>query len=458
MIRPDTPSRPHDYAPLRWLLLAPVLLAPLAFALLSPETAGTTSRDGARAVDSETLATALGAQPILEGVRADEVAFFEARLAADPQDALARRRLAAVHQMRFRAYGDPADLARVDILLDELARTHPHDAGVLSMRTSLALAGHDFPGALEASRARVGLGDPGATDTALGLFDALWATGNYAEAKKILESSRGEDASMARLSREARLVDGMGDVAAAAERMERVVTLTDAYAESPVVRAWARAEHGNFLLHSGDPDGATGRFEEALALVPAYPAALEGLGSIAYGVDGEFGAAEALFEASLEYGRHLDLYGVLAEIARAGGDAERADGLELDFIRLATADPATERLYRRPLALMLAERPGGLAAALAHAETDLADRQDRMAWATRAWVLHAMGQVEAAAADAERALEWGAPEPDVLYRAGVVFLSVGDRRRGRELLTEALDGRAELGPVTSAEIEGLLSR
>lgn len=439
---------------IRWLLLAPLLLVPVVSTVSrSGEPASTTP-----AVGAATLASALDTQPERGGFRGDEVAYFEARLAENPDDALARRRLAAVHQMRFRAYGDAGEVERSAALLDGLVAADPRDAGLLSLRTSSALATHDFRGALNAAQARLSAGDPSATDADLGLFDALWAAGHYVDARRLLEATRDEGESMARLSREARLLDGMGDVRAAASRMGRVVELTDAYAESPVVRAWARAEHGNFLLHSGEPEGAVIRFEEALALVPAYPAALEGLGAIAYGVDGTLGAAEALFEAALRYGHHLDLYPVLAEIAAARGDDERAADLERTFLLEATATPARERLYRRPLALLLAERPDGLDRALEYAEADLAARQDRMAWATRGWVLHRMGRHEEAVADAERALAWGSPEPEVLYRSGLIMLAAGDRKGATPLLNEALTGRAELGPVTSAMIEGRLGR
>lgn len=438
---------------LRWALLLPLAVIPLLLTRSSPSH----TEVPARVVSDSALEAALAGRPAPGGLRPDERAFFEGRLARDPADVLAQRRLAALHQMRFRAWGDPQELVRSGAYLDRLADRHTDDPTLWSMRTSLALAQHEFPAALDAASRRLALGDPSDDSGAYGRFDALWASGRYAEARALLEGLTPERESILHLSREARLIDGLGDVDRAAETMDRVVALADAWAEPALVRAWARVEHGHFLLHSGSAERSAARFHEALALIPAYPAALEGLASIAYGVDGNTTSAERLYRAALDHGKHLDLYGVLVEIAEASGDPAAADSLRAAFVARATADPASERLYRRPLALLLSDDPATRRQALEWAEADLAQRQDRMAWITRGWVLHAMGRSREAAEDAERALAWGAPTPEVLQRAGLILAAAGERARGRALVREALEGRVELGPVTSALLDDWLA-
>lgn len=395
----------------------------------------------------------LAQSPVEGGVAADEVAFFEARLEGDGADVLAHRRLAGAHLLRFRAYNAKADLHRARGHLAVLEARDPDDETLLGLRTSLALAEHDFPAAVDAGYRARSVGDPADAGGVLALFDALWGAGRYEEARRLLERHETDEESIGRLAREARLVDGLGHVEMAEARMARVVELVDAYAEPPVVRAWARVEHGHFLLHSGRPGEATVRFREAAALVPGYPAALEGLGWIAYGVDENPQVAAALFRRALEIGDHLDLYGLLEEITRAEGDDDGADALRAAFLEAATDDPEREAAYLRPLALTLADDPARLDDALAYANADLALRRDRMAWATRGWVLHRIGRHDEAVADMERALAWGAPEPEVLWRAGVVLRAAGLERRGRGLIAEALEGRAELGPVVARSLE-----
>lgn len=452
MTTPDSPS--NRVRALRWALLIPLAVVPLVLTQSSP------SRTEVRTpvVADAAIDAALSDPPSTGGLRADELAFFERRLADDPGDVLAIRRLAALHQMRFRANGDSDELVQSAARLDRLAERHTGDAALWSMRTSLALATHDFPGALAAAERRLGLGDPADPSGRYGHFDALWASGRYDEARELLEGLDPERESIVHLSREARLIDGLGDVARSAEIMQRVVELADAWAEPALVRAWARVEHGHFLLHSGSPEASAERFAEALEIIPAYPAALEGLASIAYGVDGRLRAAERLYRAALDRGAHLDLYGVLIEIAEAHDDPAAVDSLRSAFVARAGSDTDSERLYRRPLALTLADDPATHDRALALAEADLADRQDRMAWATRGWVLRAMGRLDEAAVDADRAVAWGAPTPEVLFRSGVILAEAGEAARGEALVREALEGRAELGPVTGAMLDDWLAR
>jgi tetratricopeptide (TPR) repeat protein len=126
------------------------------------------------------------------------------------------------------------------------------------------------------------------------------------------------------------------------------------------------------------------------------------------------------------------------------------------FLGRATEGARSTRVAWRSPALVLADRSETLGDALRYAELDLAQRADRGAWATRGWILSGLGRHGEAIADAQRALEWGAPEPDVLYRAGFVHLRAGEVRAGRRLLRQALAGSAELGPAVTAEIEAAL--
>ncbi|MEQ8329195.1 MAG: hypothetical protein RH859_01905 [Longimicrobiales bacterium] len=411
----------------------------------------------ARLVHPGVLRTALAARPLDAGVATDQIAFFEERLAERPGDVLSLRRIASTRLLRFRAYNDLRELEQAEDAAMRLTAWHEADAGAYATRASVALARHDFAGAMEAALRYRSLAPRGETGATWTLFDALWASGRYEAARGLLEETETPHPSVGLLSREARLVDGLGRVSEAAARMERVVRMVDGFAEPPIVRAWARVELGHFLHHSGSSEAAVARYVEALDLVPGYPAALEALGWLAYGVDEDLAAAEALFLRSAEYGAHLDLYPLLAEIAEARGAPARARAYERTFMARIHAPDAETRMFWRPLAQVLAADTATLGRALEYAEMDLAQRQDRGAWATRGWILHRLGRSAEAVEDMERALAWGSPPPDILHQAGVVSLESGLRRRGVSLLREALDGRAELGPVVASEIEDLLA-
>lgn len=386
-------------------------------------------------------------------VDADALAWVDGRLDADAGDELALRIALDARLRRFRATGAVAELDAADALIDRLGGVPAAPAAA----SALALATHDFPGAIEASRAAIFSADPGDPDATLGRFDALWAAGRYRDAAEMLPKLGGRPASAGWLARRARLEDGLGDVETARDLMERAVERVDGYAEHDVVRAWARVELGHFSAHSGRPEAAVDAYMDALGIVPSYPAALEGLAWLAYGVDRDLRAAETLFDRAVAAGAHLDVRLTLAEVLRARGRVEEADRQERRFEEGATASDRALRMHLRPLALHLAGDPGRLGEALEYAEADLALRSDRMAWAVRGLIRSRLGHAEGAVDDADRALAWGSPEPAVLDLAGRIHLESGDARRGRRLLREALEGAAELGPVTAAEIEALLT-
>lgn len=433
-----------------------LLAATLPLAVLSAATPVAGPDPSERALSVDALRRALASRPVTDGVLRDDVEFFENRLATMADDPLALRRMASTRLLRFRAYNTLEELTAAEPVLARLSARYPADAGVHGLVASSALARHDFVAALDAARAAVRAGGDDAEAARLTLFDALWATGRYAEARTLLESTRAPRESAARLAREARLIDGLGDTDVARDRMERVVQLVDAYAETGVVRAWARVELATFTVHSGDPAGAVRHFLDALDIIPGYPAALEGLGWIAYGVDHDLAAAEALLERSVRYGSHLDLLPVLSEIATERGAPDRAEVYAEEFRARAGLESTERRMYWRPLAMAAADR-GDLVEALALAEADLAQRQDRGAWATRGRILHLMGRTQEAVADMDRALAWGTPEPGVHALAGPVYLAAGHDERGRRAIEAALDGRAELGPVAARDLENLLA-
>jgi len=431
-----------------------MLCATATLVVVAAATPGSTADTEPPILSTVDLATALAGVPSPDGALHDQLVFYENRLAERPGDPVSAQGLARVRMLRFRAYNDTRELEALVRVLDTEGRAENTDEIATSI--SIGLARHDFTTALAAARRRSDVAPRGDEAAVLDLFDALWASGRHAEARSTLEGATFRTTSVAQLAREARLLDGLGLIDAATARMKRVVQLVDAYAESPVVRAWARVEYATFLSHSGHPEKSLAPLREALNLIEAYPAALEALGWLAYGVDGDIDAAEALFTASLDHGDHLDLLLELRDIALLRGNSHRAMELRERFLAEATRDEETARLYWRPLAQLLAEDDGTLTRALDYAEHDLAQRTDRGALTTHAWILHRMGRDAEARGAVEEALAWGQPEPAVLGVAGEILLADGARWRGRRLLREALQGRAELGPRKARHYETLL--
>lgn len=427
-------------------------------------------------VDDGVVRRALASDVPARPTMSDEIDHFRGRAAAKPNETFALERLFTAHMLAFRAYGDHKHLERASEVVDRLGG-HSSSPGtstgrapeapaassfeasasslpdasaeasrsVRSLRSvaSLSLAEHDFGSALSTARTLASVSN-GETST-YRLFDALWAVGAREEAEDLLEGTV-DTLSTAYLSRRARVIDARGFVEPARDLFHRVVDNVRAYAEPVAVHAWALAELGHFELHSGDPEAAVRRYQEALDVLPGSPAALEGLASVAYGVDRDLDRARDLYRKALVNGAHLDVMPVLADIEEALGRRTEALRIRRDFVTRATKDDRSEAMHRRPLIFVLAEAPSTRAEAVRLAHKDLAVRQDPGAFHALAWTLHRAGEVEMAWTLAERALAGGGAPPPILFRSGLMAEAAGERARARELLEQALDGKSELAP------------
>lgn len=370
----------------------------------------------------------------------DEIEHFTHRVEARPDESFSKERLFAAHMLAFRAYGDAAHLDRAEEIVAGLDDGRP---AALRSASSLHLADHDFQAAVSSAR-RLAEEFP-SESASYRLFDALWSVGDKAGAQNVLEGSL-DTLSTSYLSRRARVIDGAGFTEPARDLFRRVVENVEAYAEPAPIRAWALVELGHFELHSGHPDAAVRSYLDALEVLPGSPAALEGLASVAYGVDRNLEAARDLYEKALAHGAHLDLMPTLADIEEALGNTGEASHLRRAFIDAAKADSRREAMLRRPLAFLLAETPEMREEAVRLARLDLRARQDQGAFDALAWALYRSGEVEMAWTLVQRALAAGGPPPPVLFRAGLIAEAAGEAGRAAGLLEEALQGRVELAP------------
>lgn len=423
----------------------------LAVALLPPTDApGRSGMGGEPFVDREVLSAALASKVPEQLTMSDEIGYFEHRLARRGDEAFSRERLLSAHLLRFRAYGRDEDLNRSVAHLAALTDTGESGAGLEARRAALALARHDFRGAVVAAERADRIAQGSDPAVRLALFDALWASGEYARAAAHLDGPF-DRSSIGWLSRHARLLDRRGRVEEARDAFREVVEQVRAFAQPAPVEAWALVELGHFEYHSGDPGAGVDRYLEALEVLPGSPAALEGLAAVAAGVDRRPRVAERLYRAALDRGAHLEVALALADAQDAAGDARAAEATRSNFLARATTTDESVRLHRQGIALTLAGRSGAAARcrALDLASEELRARREASAWSTMAWVRYRLGHLDEARRAAARSVAWGAPEPAVAFRAGVVLAAVDDPG-APALLEEALEGASEL---TATEVD-----
>ncbi|MGH7566186.1 MAG: tetratricopeptide repeat protein [Gemmatimonadota bacterium] len=358
------------------------------------------------------------------------IEFFEQRLAEDPGNALFMANLAGRYMQRFQLTADVADVARAEGLARELIDGDPDPAAARARLASVLLARHAFADALVQAEEAVAIAPRSAGAWAV-LFDAAFASGNYERAADAL--ARLEPGSVTRRLKAAFWMQARGRAEAAAGEL-RTACRRIATWSIPEQEAFCWTELGNVELGHGDERGAAALYAQALERAPGYRAAVEGLADLAY-AGGDLDEAEALYRR-IAVDAHPDLYLRLAELRRASGDSSGATRWEAEFLRVATA-PGAEPLYGRWLALLWAENPATLDAALAVARRDVERRPAVESWDTLAWVLYLRGQPVEALAASDRATAWGAPSPTIAYHRGRIFEALGREREAAKWLGSA---------------------
>lgn len=347
------------------------------------------------------------------------IAFFEARLARDSHDYLAAGQLVPRYLSRFRTAADLADLGRAAEAARAVLALTPDSATALARLGTTALARHEFAPAYRL--AREALGVDASHEEALGLlFDAALATGRYVVAESTLR--RLEPGRPSQQVRLAQWLNAQGNAAGAAFALHGLCRRMARSPHRAVTLAWCWVELGKIEGGLRGAPAAAARFRRALAVLPGYRGAIEGLADLAH-ARGDWRAARRLY-ARIATDAHPDVYLRLAEAHRCLGDRVGARRYEARFVSIAAA-PDAEALYGRELALFFTEHHATRPLAVAIARRDLERRPAVESWDVLSWALFRLGNLEGALAAAREARRWGAPAPTMDYHLASILDSLG---------------------------------
>jgi len=217
-------------------------------------------------------------------------------------------------------------------------------------------------------------------------------------------------------------------------------------------RAGAYELRGSLLVQLGRDDEARASFEKATQLDPEHAAAWAGLATVAARAS-DMASAVGLFDRAAELDSQTSAYPYAsAQLSYASGDA---DGAEKRYRNVVRGFPGHAGA-RNDLAWILADRGKDLDEALELAEE--AQRLDPSPEIldTLGWVRFKRGELAAAIATLEQAVEARSESPSIRYRLGLALSKAGDPDRAREMLQsaiasgafpEAADARRELAQL-----------
>jgi tetratricopeptide (TPR) repeat protein len=380
----------------------------------------------------------------------------EARIAAlqraareAPRSAPAATALAHAYLQRARETGDPSWYAKAGGLVDRARSVAPRDPAVLTSAGTLALARHDFRGALrdgEAARRAA----PDSTLPSGVLVDANVELGRYAAAASELQRMVDAKPTLAAYARVSYLRELVGDLPGAARAMRLAVAAGSGSAENV---AFVATLLGDLELRRARPAAAARAYREALAVFPGHAPAEAGLARVDAAA-GRLAPAIARMErvvARLPLPEHVVALGELQLAAGRGADARRTLALVAAQERLLAAAGVDTDV---DLALFEAEH-GDARRAVRLARAGWRDAPSVRSADALAAALTAAGRGREALPWARRALRLGWREPAVLEHAARAAHAAGRDDLARRWVRGALRGRDALSPWRAARAERL---
>jgi tetratricopeptide (TPR) repeat protein len=357
-----------------------------------------------------------------------EIAFYEGRIARNPEAALDRSGLANAYLKEARTTGDlrwyllAGQTARAS-----LARLNVNNDGALLALARVAEARHDFPESMRLA------GAAGPSEEALPIIvTSSLARGDVPTAGRAVTKLLATDPSLRAYALRALVEIAQGLDTEAEADYKRALAMEEP--EEVASSAWVRSLYGRFLYQHGRFDEAHALFTDALGILPQYPLALTDLAVLEL--------RQGRYEAAIDHLTRIvtvtrdapnvydhvvlrgvaqarDLQGRHAEAARFWADAE---------VRLRQDATSGAYGHRRELARLLLTRgrDADVPEALRLMRQELAVRADPDTLDTMAWALSRAGRWDEAQRTMRRALRWGVRDARYFYRGASIAARLRD--------------------------------
>lgn len=379
--------------------------------------------------------SAVGAQ-LESGFAAGDTESLVARLQSQARGAPEPRTLALLglaYQQRHRETADPSYLTRSEGVLRRALAGDARNAMALGGLASLALSRHDFREALALGRRARRL-EPHTARHLGAIGDALLELGRHDEAFAAFERMVALKPSLSSYARIAYARELLGRARDAIEAMELAL---EAAGGRPEPTAWAAVELGKLRFGLGDLTAAERYHRAALAALPGYVYALDGLARVEAAL-GRLPQAIAHARRAVESVPMPQFAATLADLYGAAGQTARAQ----EQIRLVGA---IERLLRAngvrtdlETALFDLDHGLRLREALARAQQAHTERPGLEADDVLGWALVRNGRCAEGLRYSQRALRLGTRDALKLFHRGMAERCVGRLAAARDSFREAL--------------------
>jgi tetratricopeptide (TPR) repeat protein len=363
--------------------------------------------------------------------------------------------LGQAYLQKARETGDPGYYPKAEALFQQALASDGDDVDAIVGLGTLALARHQFAGALDwGEQARALAPYHAAAYGVIG--DAQVELGRYDEAIETVQAMIDLRPDLSSYSRVSYLRELMGDREGALVAMKQAATAGSAYVENV---AWARVQLGNLRFDGGDLAGAASEYAAALAALPGYAPGLAGQARVA-AAGGDLDRAAELYEKAVRaipLPEYVVGYGDVLTAAGRPDEASAQYALVAAIQQLYAANGVDTDLE---LALYTADhgRPEDLPRAVEQARAQVAVRPSIVAWDVLAWTLYRSGDLDGAAEASKEALRLGTHNALMQFHAGMIAAARGETAQPISFLESALEINPHFSVRYAPEARATLER
>lgn len=382
---------------------------------------------GAARLKSAESTTTTAALPSTE----QQIANYQSQLAQVPDNPYFLAQLGLAYMQQVRETADATTYLQAEAAFNEALGQDPQQIDALVGQGILALARHDFTGALEwAEKARAV--NPFRADILGVVVDAQVELGRYEEAVVSAQNMVDMKPGLASYSRISYVRELHGDVPGAIEAMQAAA---EAGLPGEEGTLWAMYQLGTLHFNGGEWDKAAAVYQKALSLKPNYPYALAGLARVET-AEGNYGTAITLLEALVT---RLPLPQFIIQLGDLYWVTDQPQKAQQQYDLIAAIQQLNaESGMNVDLELALFEADyGDPAAALAQAEAAYEARPSVYGADVLGWALYRNGRYEEAYSYSQEALRLGTQDAALFYHAGMIATALGKTAEAANYLDTA---------------------
>ncbi len=367
---------------------------------------------------------------------------LQARLENNPEDTHAYANLGLGLLQQVRETGDVSLYTRAGKAFDEALKRDPQQLDALVGQGILALALHDFTGALVWAEQAWAL-NPFRAETLGIMVDGQVELGRYAEAVATLQKMVDLRPDLNSYSRVSYLRELYGDVDGAIVAMQSAVQTAPRGSENWL---WTQTHLGNLYFNRGDLTQAVAIYQQVLAAKADYAYALAGLAQVD-AAQGKVAEAIARYEQIAKRLPLPEFIIALGELYEANGQMDAARQ-QYDLVGvIQQINAAAGMNVDLEMALFAANHGTDPAAAVAQARTAYAARPTIYTADTLAWALYQQGNYAEAAVYSQEALRLGTRDALFHFHAGMIANQLGDKILAHTHLQEVLAINPYFSPI-----------